>query len=495
MLSSGADVPEYEDEFQQDQHAGALIAEDDTGKEHLVYKPQEYQLPFHSSNAPNLLALGTRGTGKSLMIRMDAILRCLMIPHFRALIIRRTMPELRNSHLAYIEREMELLGGTFLRGVSTAEFPNGSTIVFRHCETEADILNFLSSEYGAIYFDELSTFTLNQFLQISAAARAPTNAGYQAIVRAGSNPLGVGAEWMEQWFVTKKVRIEDYPNYHPDDFEMQFSTLQQNVHLDRVAYEARLKNLPEHVRKAWLLGEFVMEGAYFSDFHKVVTDTGEPWHVIDSVPTMIDPADGVRKSITQIPWIKIYRAIDWGYFPDPAVCLWIATLPNKRAFVFKERQWLRTNAAVVAQDIKQASNGMHIVESFCDPTMMIKEGQVFSIGDIFETNGVPVTPGVNDRILYGYSVHEYLNEIIDEKPKIQILKGVNESYGCSNLIRTFGQLRMDKTDPRKIADGEDHWVVALAYFCMGGAQPSQNPARPSIPRWMQPRRAPRMLAA
>ena len=482
------------DDLEQDQHEGALIAQDEEGKEHLVYKPQIYQEPFHASNAPNLLALGTRGTGKSLMIRMDAILRCLMIPNFRALIIRRTMPELRKSHLVYIEREMRLLGGTFLRTVSTAEFPNGSTIVFAHCETEADILNFLSSEYGAIYFDELSTFTLNQFLQISAAARAPEGCGYQAIVRAGSNPLGVGAEWMEQWFVSKSVRLEDYPDYNPDDFEMQFSTLDQNAHLDRKAYTARLKNLPEHVRRAWLLGEFVMDGAYFSDFRKVDND-GKPWHVIDSIPSMIDPSDGRRKSIIDVAWMKIYRAIDWGYFPDPAVCLWIAVLPNKRAFVFKERSWLKTLAADVAKAIKKESEGMHIVESFCDPTMTIIEGQVYSIGDIFEQNGVPVTAATNDRILYGYSVHEYLNEIIDEKPKVQILKGAGESYGCTNLIRTFGQLRMDKTDPRKLANGEDHWVVALAYFCMGGAQPSSNPAKPNTPRWMQAKRRPRMLAA
>lgn len=481
------------DELALDQHQGALISQDEAGKYRLVYEPQVYQAPFHASTAPNLLALGTRGTGKSLMIRMDACLRCLMVPNFHALVLRRTMPELRESHLKYIEREMELLGGVFLSTFSLAKFPNGSTIVFRHCETEADILNFLSSEYGAIYFDELSTFTLQQFLQISAAARAPEDAGYTAVVRAGSNPLGCGAEWMEQWFVTKQVRIEDYPDYNPDDFEMQFSTLDQNEKINRASYEKRLRNLPEHVRRAWLLGEFVNDGAYFSDFHKT-DEHGDPWHVIDSLPVLID-TDGQKKHLLDVPWIKVYRAIDWGYFPDPAVCLWLAILPNHRAIVFKERSWTRTLAKDVALEIKRESEGMKIVESFCDPTMNIKEGQTYSIGEIFEQNGVPVTAATNDRVLYGYSVHEYLNELIDLKPKLQILKGVGKSYGCADLIRTFGQLRMDKTDPRKIADGEDHWVVALAYFCMGGAQASAHPQRSEIPRWMRPRRHPRMLAA
>ena len=452
-----------------------LRVQDESGKIIDLYVPQDYQQPFHASNAPNLLALGTRGTGKSLMLRFDAIIRCLMIPNFRALIIRRTMPELRKSHLVYIEREMKLLGGIFLHTTFTAKFPNGSSIVFAHCETEADILNFLSSEYGFIGFDELSTFSLNQFLQISAAARAPLDAGYTAIIRAGSNPLGTGAEWMEAWFVTHNVRLEDYPDYNPNDFEMQFSSLDQNQHLDRKAYAARLRNLPEHVRRAWLLGEFVNEGAYFSDFHKS-TEEGKPWHVTGTLPTW----EG--QPITDLPWINIYRAIDWGYFPDPAVCLWIAVLPNRRAFVFKERSWRKTLAADVAKDIKRESEGMRIVESFCDPTMLIKEGQDYSIGEIFETNGVPVTAAKNDRILYGYAVHEFLNELIDGVPKVQLLQ-----YGCPDLIRTIPQMRMDKTDPRKLADGDDHWVVALAYFCMGQAPPSRDPVAMPAHRWMQPK--------
>lgn len=448
---------------------------DDTGKTIDLYIPQDYQRAWHASNAPNLLALGTRGTGKSLMLRMDAHMRCLMLPSFHAIIVRRTMPELRASHLKYIEREAKLLGAVYLHTTFTVKYSNGSTLTFRHCETEADILNFLSSEYGYIGFDELSTFSLNQFLQISAAARAPEDAGYTAVIRAGSNPLGTGAEWMEKWFCTHDVRLEDYPDYNPDDFEMQFSSLDQNQHLDRKAYAARLRNLPEHVRRAWLLGEFVNEGAYFSDFHKT-TEQGQPWHVIANIPTV------AGESITNLGWINIYRAIDWGYFPDPAVCLWVAVLPNKRAFVFKERKWIKTLAADVAKDIKRNSEGMRIVESFCDPTMLIKEGQDYSIGEIFETNGVPVTAAKNDRILYGYSIHEYLNELVDGVPKVQMLQ-----HACPDLIRTIPMMRMDKTDPRKLGDGDDHWVVALAYFCMGSVAPSRDPVATPVRRWMQPK--------
>jgi hypothetical protein len=429
-----------------------------------------------------------------------------MIPNFRALIIRRTMPELRKSHLSMIEFEMKQLGGTFLKTTFQAVFPNGSTITFAHCETEADILNFLSSEYGFIGFDELSTFTLNQFLQISAAARAPEGEGYDAVVRCGSNPLGIGSLWMKAWFVDHQVRFEDYPDYLPDEFVMQFSTLDDNEYLDKKKYESRLKNLPDHVRRAWLKGEFVSEGTYFEDFFPTMlvgeTDEEEvelPWHVIDDVPRW----QGMP--IFELSWLSIYRAIDWGYSPDPAVCLWIAVLPNKSAIVFKEMTWKKTLAEVVARDIKKASEGMRIVETFADKTMFIETGAAqYTIADKFESNGVPLTPMLNDREMFGYSINEFLTEKVDwgmedkhiYRPKLQIVKAEGKTrYGCKELLRTLPHQQRDKLNPAKLADGEDHWTVALAYFCMGMAPASKPSAETEVKPWMRPKQRRRNLAA
>lgn len=254
-------------------HSGCEIC--DAAERAGTYDPSKAtQRQYHASTVPNLLALGTRGTGKSLQLRMDAHLRCLLIPNFPALIVRRTMPELRRSHLVFIDYEMKLLGGEYVTTYNTARYPNGSTLILAHCETEKDVMNFLSAQYGFIGFDELSTFTLAQFLQISSAARAPVDAPYSAVVRAGSNPLGIGSGWMYDWFVDKKVRVEDFPDYIAEEYAMLFSTLQENPHLDRQKYAARLGNLPAHVRRAWLLGERVVEGQYFEDFMPTKEVTG-----------------------------------------------------------------------------------------------------------------------------------------------------------------------------------------------------------------------------
>lgn len=276
--------------------AGRLSVVDSEGLETVIYDPYPHfnckvcddaekagtydprkatQRAFHASTIPNLLALGTRGTGKSTQLRADFHLRCLLIPNFHALIVRRTMPELRRSHLVFIDYEMRLLGGEYLSTYSKAVYPNGSTLTFGHCETEKDVMNFLSSQYAALGFDELTTFSLAQFLQISSAARAPVDAPYEAVVRASTNPLGIGSGFVYDWFVDHKVRIEDFPDYIADDYGMLFSTLQENPHLDRQKYAARLGNLPAHVRRAWLLGERVVEGQYFEDFMPTREVVGE----------------------------------------------------------------------------------------------------------------------------------------------------------------------------------------------------------------------------
>jgi hypothetical protein len=291
---------------------------------------------------------------------------------------------------------------------------------------------------------------------------------------------------MKQWFIDHDVDYAEYPDYNPDDFEMQFTTLDQNRYVDRKDYEKRLKNLPEHVRRAWLLGEFVDEGSYFSDFrqNKQLSDNRIiPWHVIKTLPTW------KGQYLSELPWIRVYRAVDWGYFPDPAVCLWVAVLPNGRAIVFKEKTWRRTLATDVAAEIKQLSEGMNICETFVDPTMFIKTGNApYSIAELFEQRGVPCTPGQNDRELYGYAVHHYLNTIIDEEPQVQIV-----GPACTDLVKTFPLLQMDPKDPRKIADGPDHWVIALAHFCMGQVPPSRDPVSTPVKRWMMPKQKQRQV--
>lgn len=447
------------------------------------YVPTPRQLDFHESQKPNAIIEGARGTGKSLCLRNDAHMRALQYPGYSYLIVRRTMPELRKSHLRFIMAEMRAFGGSYHKTDAIATYPNGSQGFFGHCETEADMLKLLSSQYDAIYFDEISTFTWVMVTKIASCTRVEFESGKLSVVRGGTNPIGEGAAEIRRYYVAKDITPEEDPDYNPAEYEAIHTTLDDNPHIDREQYVRRLSSLPEHVKRAWLHGEWIAEDTYFHDFRPRYLD--KPWHVVDVYP-VIRSRRGEETPPHTTPWIQIYRCVDWGFSPDPAVCLWVAVLPNGRAFVLKEQHWRNTPAREVARAIVVASEGMRIVDTYCDPTMFAGSGatDTMSIGDIFEANGVPLTPSLNDRAAAGFAIHEYLSTVLgDDLPKLQIY-----GPGCPMLVRTIPEMRIDKNDPRKLAARQqhDHWVIALAYFCLGAVGLSRESIASAIPRWMKP---------
>lgn len=481
-----------------------LVRDKKSGKVIHYYCPTPKQLDFHESMVPNCIIEGSRGTGKSLCIRNDAHMRALACPGYCYLIVRRTMPELKKSHLKFISAEMKAMGGYFHKTDNIAYYKNGSMGFFSHCETEDDMMKLLSSEYDVIYFDEISTFTWVMITKIGSCVRVAEGSGRMGLVRGGTNPIGVGAAEVRRYYITKDMTAEEDPEYHPADYEAIHTTLEDNPHIDRIQYIKRLSNLPEHIRRAWLDGEWIVEGAYFHDYKPqrkvrpedtILLQTFQindliDWHCINEYPVIASRTE-VRTLADPFEWIQVYRAFDYGFSPDPSCCLWIAMLPNGRAIVFKEQTWRATAARVIAEDIKRASQGFHIVDTYADPSIFFNQGatEYNSIGDIIENNGVPLTESLNDRAAAGYAIHEYLNTILpDGRPKLQIY-----APGCPQLCRTLPEMRTDKLHPEKIANGNDHWVIALAYFCMGDVSVSREHKTSSLPRWMRPKRGTRRV--
>lgn len=477
--------------------ADSFIVIGEDGKPTVMYTPSERESDgvskareFHACTIPNVLLHGPRGTGKSTILRFDAHMRAMAHPGFTYLILRRTMPQLRKSHLNFIEGEMKKLGGRFNKTENVAYYPEVDGKVskgfFSHCETEADVLNLLSSQFDLVIFDELTTFTLDMFLKISACARSTVESGLTALVRAGTNPLGESTGDMMRYFIAKNVTPDENPDYDPTEFHAIYVGAEDNAYIDMVKYQRRLSQLTGHARKAWLEGVWEIEGAYFGDFQarKIIDGEHRPWHVIDSLP-IIRTRNGDKALLDQ-EWISIYRVVDSGFNPDPAVCLWIAVKPNGGAIVFKEESWLNTTADGVSKEIYEMSvlpsrQRMRVVDTFSDPTMFATSNHTgLADSDYYEANGIALTPSRNDRAAIGKSIHEWLGTLVDGEPKLQILR-----EACPMLIRTLPEMQMDKTDPRKIAPGNDHWVVALGYFCQGMTAPSQEFIATTVKPWMR----------
>jgi hypothetical protein len=126
---------------------------------------------------------------------------------------------------------------------------------------------------------------------------------------------------------------------------------------------------------------------------------------------------------------------------------------------------------------------MRIAENYCDPDMFKNsEATGNSVGDIFEQHGIPMTRCKNDRTAAGYAISEWLNTTLEVGlPKLQIV-----STRCPILTNTLPEQRIDPKNAGRLADGNDHAVISLSYFCM---------AATGSPRVATVRRSPTRVAA
>jgi len=126
---------------------------------------------------------------------------------YAALLLRRTYADLSLPE-ALMDRGKEWLKGSPAKWSDkekTWRFPSGATITFGYLENEDDKYRYQSSAFQYIGFDELTQFSETQYLYLFSRLRRLEGAGIALRMRAGTNPGGVGAEWVKRRFI-------------PDDF-------------------------------------------------------------------------------------------------------------------------------------------------------------------------------------------------------------------------------------------------------------------------------------
>jgi hypothetical protein len=453
----------------------------------VLYDPFPLQLEAHLHTEPKVLVWGNRGGGKSKWGRWDCHMRALTYPGYKYCILRRTYPELEASHLIDLPVETRKMGGFFNSTKHIATYPNGSIGFYRHCQSDQDVLNLLSAEFHEMFFDEITTFEWEMFTKLSGSCRVPKELGYKALVRATTNPLGVSADQVDRYFVTKDITPDEDPKYDPNDWFSIKINAEDNPYLDYVEYHKSFAGNPEHVIKAWVLGEFGLENALFN-FHP--TKDGKPYHIIPS----LDLNSLVTKA-------QIYRVFDMGYFPDPAYCAWIAHLGN-RYIVFHEKLWYKTIASDIATDIKLEDERLgvkQVVITYCDPTMDIRTGaDIRTIKDIFDDSGIAMECSINRRELFASHIHTALAEEAEPGiPRMQIYyTGRKLEIGCPYLAKTLPQMRYDPKRPLALDNHpQDHATVAVAYFLIssGAMERRTISTGPTIKPWMKEKNSARLI--
>lgn len=411
------------------------------------------QTQFLAASEREVFYGGARGGGKSFALLADPLRYCTKQKH-RALIIRRTMPELRDL----INHSQQLYpkaypGAKWREQEKEWKFPSGARIEFGYAENLTDVLRYQGQSYTWIGIDELPQYAnvdIYNFLRSSLRSVDPDIPVY---MRATGNPGNVGSLWVKNMFVdpavpNTKFDIEIQTPLGVKKISRRFipAKLQDNPYLMQTDdYYAMLASLPEVQRKQFLEGNWeAYEDSSFPEFSKEI-------HVIK-------PFDIPRN------WMR-FRTCDWGY-SSPACCLWLAVDFDNNIFVYRELYTQRVTADIFARKVLDAEQGEYIRYGVLDSSTWARRGDIGpSIAETMILEGCKWRPSdrsPRSRVAGKLELHKRLRPDEDTGyPSLFILDN------CVNLIRTLPMLPTDKNNPEDVdTHTEDHAYDALRYGCM-----------------------------
>ena len=415
--------------------------------------PSERQREFFLSRARHTAYGGARGGGKSWAMRRKFILLALRYPGLNLLLLRRTLPELRENHLIPMQRE--LYGFAVYNSAERVfRFPNGSRIKLGYCDTMQDVYQYQGQEYAVIGLEEATHFTEEQMRFLTTCNRT-TRKDFSPRMYYTCNPGNVGHAWVKRLFIDRLYA----ENENPDDYIFIPARIYDNkVLLDADPnYIRQLEALPEELRRAHLDGDWdVHAGQYFREFSR-------DRHVIEPF---------------EIPsWWRRFRSMDWGY-NDPCCVLWHAVDGENRVYTYRELYVRETRAGEVAAMVLELSRGESISYTVASPDMWQKRGAVLSgaggfegetLAELFTSSGLSLTPADNSRVPGWNRVRDFLAVAPDGRPNWLCFSD------CRNLIRQLPALQFDQHNREDAADGDDHAPEALRYALMSRPHAGKQP--------------------
>ncbi len=431
--------------------------------------PSERQRLFFEATEKYVAFGGARGGGKSFAVRVKAVLLALAHPGIKCMIVRRTYPELRENHILPICQLLSCVGeASPLAEYNDAQkhirFRNGSRILFRYCDTDADAERFQGTEVDVLFVDEATQQSEERMKRLVACVRGVNT--HPKRIYYTCNPGGVGHAWVKRLFIDRRYREGE----DAADYRFIRSLLTDNHALMRADpdYLKQLQSLPPKLRRAWLDGDWdIFEGQFFEDF------VDDERHYLDRVHThVIEP-------FSPPPHWRVYRSFDWGYH-RPFSCGWWAVDEGGVAYRILEyygcngtpNEGLKKPPSTVFSEIARIERehpflAGRAIHGVADPAIWNAETGK-SIAEVAEEHGVYFEKGDHARIPGWMQLHYRLAFDEGGYPMLYVFRT------CRAFIRTLPLLQYDKSRPEDLdTEGEDHVADEARYFCM---------ARPVTPR-------------
>jgi predicted phage terminase large subunit-like protein len=232
----------------------------------IPIEPTSQQEKFLTADALEVLYGGAARGGKTTA-ELAAALQYVDVPGYRALLLRRSFADLM------LPESLIPLSHRWLQGKATWNgklnewtFPTGSTLTFGYLQNELDKYRYQGAELQFIGFDELTQFTEGQYTYLFSRLCRKTGVNVPLRMRAGSNPGGIGHDWVKRRFLQSK---EPCRQFIP-------ARLEDNPHVDQKAYEISLKQLDPVTRQQLRLGDWdiVADGIFRRAWLKYFADQG-----------------------------------------------------------------------------------------------------------------------------------------------------------------------------------------------------------------------------
>tara|TARA_R100000951_G_scaffold56306_1_gene47292 strand:- start:980 stop:2662 length:1683 start_codon:yes stop_codon:yes gene_type:complete len=414
-------------------------------EENVIFKPNDGpQTDFLAASETDVLYGGAAGGGKSYAMLVDPLRYAHRGAH-RALILRRSMPELREL----IDKSRELYPKAF-PGCKYKEveklwnFPSGAKIEFGFLERDADVYRYQGQAYSWIGFDEITHQATEFSWNYLASRLRTTDPEIVPYMRCTANPGGVGAHWVKKRYITPSPPNESFKG--EDGLSRKFipARLDDNPYLAHDGrYEQMLKALPPTQRRQLLEGDWeVAEGAAFTEFDRNV-------HIIDPFEIPIN-------------WDRI-KGIDYGYASESA-CVWGAIdRDDNTLIIYRElyrKGLLATDLAFMLTEMEL--NDPMSVSGVLDTACWNRTGQTGpTVGETLTKAGHKLRRADKNRVAGKIQIHEYLKVQQSGRPKLQIFNT------CPNLIRELQSIPLDKSNPEDVdTHAPDHAYDALRYLIM-----------------------------
>ena len=413
--------------------------------ENVIFSPNEGpQTDFLAAPETDVLYGGAAGGGKSYAMLVDPLRFAHRAAH-RALILRRSMPELREL----IDKSRELYpkafpGCKFREVEKIWTFPSGAKLEFGFLERDADVYRYQGQAYSWIGFDEITHLNTEFSWNYLASRLRTTDSEITPYMRCTANPGGAGATWVKKRYVNPSPPNESFTG--KDGLTRRFipARLEDNPYLATDGrYEQMLKALPEVQRRQLLEGNWdITEGAAFTEFDVMV-------HVV--TPFEIP-----------IGWERL-KGIDYGYASESS-CIWGCVDPSDGTLIiYRELYRKGLTGEMLAQMITNMElEDPYSVQGVLDTAAWNRTGTTGpTVGETLQRAGHKLRRADKNRIQGKIQIHEYLRVQPSGRPKIQIFNS------CPNLIRELQSIPLDKSNPEDVdTHAPDHAYDALRYLIM-----------------------------